>query len=174
MNRLKYFLPMICAALIMSGCIDTDDTFTINPDGSGKVVHIAMIPLDGMQLNFGEDLSDEEKFQNTVKDELEKAKGVDAWKDVTFAKEGESIRFEGTAYFKNLNKLKFHNSGITVGMYNELKFSEAFGLSAGFDFLGAACAGPKLKKINIKIKHKILLRPITTPFVRYSRENFKF
>jgi len=127
MHKLKYLLPLVLTILFLAGCIDTDDTFTINPDGSGKVIHKALIPSDSMQFNLGEELSEEEKFQNAVKDELTKAKGVDAWKDVTFAKEGESIRFEGTAYFKNINKLKFHNSGVTVGMYNDLKFSEDSG-----------------------------------------------
>jgi len=127
MNRMKLFLPVIIVALFLSGCIDNDDTFTINPDGTGKVFHKALILSDKLLLNMGDKLSEEEKFHTMVKEELQKAKGVDAWSDVTFTHEGSLIRFEGTAYFKNINKLKFHNSGISVGMYNNLKFSEDSG-----------------------------------------------
>jgi len=123
-KRWNRFLPVILAALFLSGCIDTDDTFTINADGSGKVEHIALISLDGMSLNFGQELSDEEKLNKVVKDELKESEGVDTWSDVTFAWEGDKVRFSGTAYFKNINKLKFHNSGTTVSMYNTVSLEE--------------------------------------------------
>lgn len=78
MNRIKYFITIVFVALFLTGCIDTDDTFTINPDGSGKVMRKALISLDGMKFSLGDDLSDMEKLQNVVKDELKKAKGIDA------------------------------------------------------------------------------------------------
>lgn len=128
MNKIKFLFPILLTAFILTGCIDTDDTFTINPNGSGKVLHKALIKLDGMSLNFGqEELSDEEKLHNAVKDELQKASGVDTWGQVTFEQEGNAIRLEGTAYFKDLNKLKFHNGGTTISMYNKIKFSEDSG-----------------------------------------------
>jgi len=124
MRKVKYLLSICILLLLISGCIDNDDTYYLNPDGSGKVMHKALIQSANMQWNMGtgDELSDEEKLKNVIRDEIDKAQGVDSWQDVQYSNEGDAIRFEGTAYFKNINKLKFHNGGTKIDLLNTITF----------------------------------------------------
>ena len=70
----------------MSGCIESRDMFTLNPDGSGKVVHVATAP--NLDLGFGGDAqapSDPDMAgRKVVREMLKASKGVDAWRDVGY------------------------------------------------------------------------------------------
>ena len=93
--------------LLTSGCFDTADEFTINPDGSGKVVHECTF----QSLNLGGETQDPDQIlTNAVKEVLGNTQGVDAWRDVTFKTLDDGrLYFRGTAYFKNLSKLDLQN-----------------------------------------------------------------
>jgi len=95
--------------LATGGCFDTTEDFTINPDGSGKVVHECTFqPVD---LNLGNNNQDPGvALTNAVREVLENCKGVEAWRDVTFKTldDGRTY-FKGTAYFKDLSKLDIPN-----------------------------------------------------------------
>jgi hypothetical protein len=97
-----------CILLFLtSGCFDTTEDFTINPDGSGKVIHECLF----QRMSFGaEKETPEEAMRSAVKEVLEKSKGVDAWRDVSYQlRDDGRIFFRGTALFKNLSKLHLHN-----------------------------------------------------------------
>ncbi len=97
----------VCSALLLTGCFDTKQEFTINPDGSGKVIHESTF----QKLTFSDESKDPaDSLKEAVSKVIQDSKGVDAWKDVTFETlEDGRIHFKGTAYFKDLSKLKLDN-----------------------------------------------------------------
>jgi hypothetical protein len=97
----------LCLLLLTSGCFDTKEDFTINPDGSGKVVHECTFQT----INLGDQKPDpDEALRSAVREVLEQSKGVEAWRDVSFKTLDDGrLFFRGTAYFKDLSKLEIHN-----------------------------------------------------------------
>jgi len=95
--------------LLTGGCFDTQEDFTLNPDGSGKVVHTCT--FQALNLNMGNEDTDPGKaLTNAVREVLQQAKGVEAWRDVTFKTLDDGrIYFRGTAYFKKLSALDIEN-----------------------------------------------------------------
>lgn len=97
-----------CLSLI--SCFEVEQEFTLNPDGTGKVV------LDCVVQNFsldGNSEPSEENLKKSVATLIKDSKGVDAWRDITYAWTDDGrIKFKGTAYFSDISKLKFSNIGI--------------------------------------------------------------
>jgi len=95
--------------LLAGGCFDTKEDFTLNPDGSGKVVHECTFQT--VNLNAGNENQDPgAALTNAVRELLRQVKGVDAWRDVTFKTLDDGrLYFRGTAYFKDLSKLDIPN-----------------------------------------------------------------
>ncbi len=105
MERTVCALSMILAVCLMAGCFESNQEYTLNPDGSGKVIHEVLFqPVD---LNMGETPDNPEKeLKKTVQSILTDSSGVDAWKDISFKRtEDGKIFFKGTAYFPDLSKL---------------------------------------------------------------------
>lgn len=97
----------VCALMLLTGCFETKDEFTINPDGSGKVVHESSF----QQVNLG---NQEEATEDSLKEAIGKviteSKGIEAWRDVSFKRLDDGrLFFKGTAYFTNLNTLDIPN-----------------------------------------------------------------
>lgn len=95
---------LLVGSVLLTGCFETKDEFTLNPDGSGKVVHECSF----QKLPFDQDQrSPEEQLRPSVSKLIETSKGVDAWRDVTFKRlEDGRMYFRGTAYFKSLSRLQ--------------------------------------------------------------------
>jgi hypothetical protein len=114
---MKTRIAMASLAVALAGCVETKDEFTLNPDGSGKVKHEAI--FQPINLNRGaEKPSPEEEAKAAARKELEKAEGVEAWRDVSFERGRDGrVLFAGTAYFRNLAKLRFYNNGFKAATY---------------------------------------------------------
>jgi hypothetical protein len=95
------------AVLLLAGCFETKQEFTLNPDGSGKVVHESTF----QEVDFGsQGATPERALKKAVAGILEHAKGVEAWQDVSYQRlEDGRIHFKGTAYFKNLAEFDMPN-----------------------------------------------------------------
>jgi len=109
-NTLKHFKPfaVLCVLLCLSACVQSKYEFTLNPDGSGKVVYHTQTEPDSFNIN-GDD-NDEDDYKEAALDEakkiVNKSKGVETWKDVSFGVNDEGkIFFKGTAYFKDYHAL---------------------------------------------------------------------
>ena len=111
MRRFVLFASMLALLLATIGCIELDEEFTLNPDGSGKVaVHWIGSPLD-----FGAGKGAEARAKSFLKDEVTQCEGVDAWQDVScVVRPDGKYEFKGTAYFRDASQLKLHNSGLSV------------------------------------------------------------
>ena len=95
-------------SVLLTGCFDTKEEFTLNPDGSGKVVHESTFQDF---ISADSDTNDQqESLRRTIKNVLTESEGVEAWRDVTYKRLDENrIFFRATAYFKDLSKLKIYN-----------------------------------------------------------------
>ena len=95
------------ALALLAGCFETKQEFTLNPDGSGKVVHESTF----QNVTFSsKNETPEQQLKQAIGDVIKRTKGVDAWRDVSFKLLDDGrIQFKGTAYFKNLTALEFPN-----------------------------------------------------------------
>ena len=119
MKKLLYILLAICSVLV-TGCLETKDDFTVNPDGSGKVVHeLTVQPMNlgamggGGGLNMGgaeppggQTPDPQAELKKSAKGILDQSEGVDTWKDVSYSTTPDGrTYFKGTAYFSDINDL---------------------------------------------------------------------
>jgi hypothetical protein len=99
MSKLRVLMVLAVALVCLPGCFEVDQEYTLNPDGSGKVVHKVKQPdLMGQGAS---------RLKEILKEQLTSAEGVDAWSDVSveLTDDGSTL-FTGTAYFSDLNSLK--------------------------------------------------------------------
>lgn len=109
-SGLKAFtLPGALTALVLlSGCFETKQEFTLNPDGSGKVVHESTFQT--MDISGGGQRDAERQMKAAVAEVIGQSKGVEAWRDVSYEiLDDGRIAFRGTAYFRNLSELDIPN-----------------------------------------------------------------
>jgi hypothetical protein len=115
MTAKAIFRSISCAlvpgiALLLSSCYETKQDFTLNPDGSGKVLHECSF----QEVNISnENDTSEEALQAAIGRIVKDSKGVEAWSDVSFKRlEDGRLWFRGTAYFKKLDELEIHNQSM--------------------------------------------------------------
>lgn len=104
------WLVLAAAAVSLLGCYERKQTCVLNPDGSGKMTltTLVTVPPQGVDkdkptaLTFG---------RQWAADLINNTQGVDAWADLEItaaaAPDTGKARIMATAYFPNLNKLKF-------------------------------------------------------------------
>jgi hypothetical protein len=109
-NSLSRFLTgaaCLGALTLLTGCFETKDEFTLNPDGSGKVIHECSFQKVSLG---GDDEMTEDALKEAIGKVLTEAKGVEAWRDVSYKRLDDGrLYFKGTAYFTNLNTLDIPN-----------------------------------------------------------------
>jgi len=102
---------LLAVALAQAGCIEQEEHWTLNPDGSGKVALEHRTLLTIVRSEPGPTVL--ERARRKVRDILAKAEGVDVWSNVEFEVDEEAwITFRGTAYFRDLNRLRLHLGGL--------------------------------------------------------------
>lgn len=98
MKKTGVLVVFAVVSLCLTGCFEVDQDYTLNPDGSGKVLHRVKQPDILGQGEAG--------LKQVLEKQLSEAKGVDAWSDVSVEiSEDGSFLFTGTAYFSDLNEL---------------------------------------------------------------------
>ena len=124
----------------LSSCVQTTQEFFINPDGSGKAEISASSQAD-LGLNTSSDtvLTSQEKYElqkkavEEMNKQIEKSKGISAWKDVEYnmAKDG-TFKFSATIYFPDftevqldeipvLNPVSFGQNGVSYSLNSRKK-----------------------------------------------------
>lgn len=135
-KRLLSCLATLLVLCSLTGCIDLKEDYTLNPDGSGKVhvKAIMAVQMDFMSMDVLDgqpkmDRSDPQAAtRQAVAMELAKAKGVDAWKDVSYKLMDDGrVAFEGTAYFPDISDLKLHLQGFSQGDTHKIKIDATGG-----------------------------------------------
>ena len=78
----------------MAGKFETEEEYTLNPDGTGKVRITAS--YQGGDPGGG--------LKGPMAKTLEESGGIDAWSDFSFEQTGEGlVQFTGTAYFRDIS-----------------------------------------------------------------------
>ncbi|MGC9943027.1 MAG: hypothetical protein ABSE48_14445 [Verrucomicrobiota bacterium] len=112
-SPVKHVAPfiLVCLALIfLTGCFDTKEDFTLNPDGSGKVVIESICSPLQLPMNGNDKQTPEQKTQAALRSILDNVKGVTAWKNVSYEQQQDGrYQFKGIAFFKDINKVVFQN-----------------------------------------------------------------
>ena len=105
----RFSLAFSLAALGMVGCVEGEQTYTLNPDGGGKVrIDVVMTPPGFFDLGPpGQEPDTLDGMRQKALRTVLQSKGVAAWKDVAagFATDGR-FKFAGTAYFDKLDDLE--------------------------------------------------------------------
>ena len=105
----KFFIFVF--SVFLTGCYQVKKTYFINPDGKGKVIIDAVLPV--VSLNLNQNNNEKPDFEGRVKEIIEKSKGVDGWKDIKWEETEEGkLHFTGVAYFSDINSLKIGKIGI--------------------------------------------------------------
>lgn len=112
MNWIVRLCTFFCLLLLLAGCYEETQRITLNPDGSGKS-RVEIVRAVSLPMKMGEeqesDFEPQEVLVNTSKAIIEKAKGVDAWQDVSFKyRDDGRMVFRGTAYFTDLSLYKIN------------------------------------------------------------------
>jgi hypothetical protein len=106
--RVLSFIGCALALALLVGCFETKQEFTLNPDGSGEVVHECTFQPASVVLTRKVDA--EAQMKAAVSELLSRAKGVEAWSDVSYQLlEDGRVHFKGTAYFRSLSDLDIPN-----------------------------------------------------------------
>jgi hypothetical protein len=114
----NFTTKLICIALVFNmmvfaGCIEEKREFTINPDGSGKVVYDVIFTLVNINLD-GEESDTQEDIKLAVNGILQDSKGVDTWKDISYEMtDNGEIHFTGTALFPDIELLDISAGGFS-------------------------------------------------------------
>lgn len=116
MNRLRFALCLL-GCLVLSGCLDVDNEWTLNPDGSGKVRHrVVHNPSSFLGSAFGGSKTP----RAFARELLEKSEGIEAWSDLSYSKNGEGhLLFEGVAYFKDASAVRLQHEVVKTRFRQE-------------------------------------------------------
>lgn len=105
MGRKIKSLAALFLIFAFAGCIQTKEEYTLNPDGSGKVVYEVTMPMTN-PFSKSKDSNPADQAKNQVDKMLKESAGVSAWRDVSYELTAEGkMHFKGTAYFKNISKV---------------------------------------------------------------------
>jgi hypothetical protein len=139
MRALATVLITFGAMVLATGCFEGKGEFTFNPDGTGKIVGDvtfrpvapwtgpkkippkagATTPTTPPAVPAKPAKTPEEEMKDVVGQIVKKSAGIEAWKDVSFERLSDGrIHFQGTAYFKDLSKVRIYpddTSGISFG-----------------------------------------------------------
>ena len=117
------WVPLVLGLAFFAGCVEEKSEYTLNPDGSGKVVYdVIFVPT---QLNLSDnETSPQYRIRLEIEKILQMSEGVDVWSDISYDLTDEGrIHFVGTAYFRDINKVNIRAGGFNKDM--KLRFSRS-------------------------------------------------
>lgn len=113
-NKLGWAL-LVFAAVALAGCFEEENEYTINPNGSGKVVYSVTYTPTNLNPNRQKAVTENEIIPE-IRSILEKSEGVDVWSNISFESSDDGVHFAGTAYFPDINKLNIRAGGFSKDM----------------------------------------------------------
>jgi hypothetical protein len=148
------FLPFTLAALAaaLTGCINQEQTYHLNPDGSGKLV-LAMTVDTSMMGALGGGNAPKDMGKEVVMQLLRGTQGIDAWADMTYetATDGKT-KVAGTAFFKDINKLQMsageQAGGASAGTLTSAVEGDVWTVAVGLAGGSATPPAPSASKIS--------------------------
>jgi len=144
----------ILIALAVVGCYELEEEYVVNPDLSGKVDFKMTMPMSNPMMPQP-NADPKELAKKAVKKMLDESKGVETWKDVEYKidKDGNAV-IKGTAYFKEIEKLKFQYGDLSSESSVSVKKQEDGSIVIEFkpedDKSGAEGEAPKMTDEEVK------------------------
>jgi len=122
-NSYRIVLPLcLMGFVILSGCIQSKETYTLNPDGSGKVVYELTAPL-APDLMGTKQSDPEVQARNSVDKLLKESSGIDTWADISWSLTDDAkLYFKGTAYFPDYNQVQLSQGEMKSSIKENLRF----------------------------------------------------
>ena len=109
-------IVLLGGVFIVAGCIEEKSEYTINPDGSGKVVHEYILQPVSFNLT-GQATEPESQLMENVRQTLKDSVGVDLWSDISYELTPEgNTKFKGTAYFKDVKKVNIKSGSVSTDL----------------------------------------------------------
>ncbi len=179
MKRYALTTLALLPLLLLTGCFETDEEFTLNPDGSGKVAVTSLCAPFEMETS-GEKKTPEQKLQDSVKNIFDNTKGVTAWRDVSYERQDDGrLKFKGTAYFADLNKLNLNALAIMEftlvktngGLVLSTQMKKDDGKPKPVEKLSEAELTAKIKEARASFQSS---KPMLTGFLSGMRQNAVF
>ncbi len=101
----------VLAAFTAAGCLESEQTYVVNPDGSGKVTVVTY----QKPFNLGEESKPaKDGARKLVAEVIEGSTGIEVWKDVSCKVLADGrMEFKGTAYFSSLENVDLKSVGLT-------------------------------------------------------------
>ena len=104
---MKKLILLLLGAFLLSGCFQYKRELILNPDGSGKMILETEI-MKG--LSFGAEQDEKETMKTAVANLIKSSEGIEAWTGISYKMtEADMIAFKGTAYFRDVTKIKLYN-----------------------------------------------------------------
>ncbi|MDH5380847.1 MAG: PQQ-binding-like beta-propeller repeat protein [Cyclobacteriaceae bacterium] len=101
-----YTFPVLVALLLLTGCFHIKQIFTINPDGSGKVLMEAVFNIS----EGADNQSAIEKARKSIRDVFEESQGIETWSGLEYSLDEDGlVTMIVTGYFSDINLVKIHN-----------------------------------------------------------------
>ncbi len=92
------------AAILLSGCFEREESFTLNPNGSGKVHVMQKGRVADLIMTDIKDTGQLER--QLVRFFAENSKGIDVWSELQVEVDDDgNYQMEGTAYFRSLGQV---------------------------------------------------------------------
>ena len=189
MHRILCVLAVLAAGVLLAGCIEAKQDYTLNPDGSGKVVLDLLMQEMPISLGQAEKPDPDLLARQTVRRMLNHSDGVSAWADVAYLRtEDGRTRFKGTAYFKDLSKVRFPAVGFSgLSFAKDDKGGRVLEITGGREegrqpAAPAAPAAPPPKLTDEEVAQRIQMqrdrfqqmRPMMEIFLAKARLDFSF
>lgn len=107
-------IPALLFAAAATGCVETYEEYSLNPDGSGKVTRRTVINTTGLEAMGAGSTDAEAQGRQALRDMMKEATGVEAWKDMSFqALPDGRMETKVTAYFADVNALSMGSGGMS-------------------------------------------------------------
>lgn len=129
--------PLAVAVLTatLTGCLTQEQTYHLNPDGSGKL-ELAMTVDTSMMGALGGGGGGQDMGKEVALQLLRGTQGIDTWADLTHetAADGKT-KVNGTAFFKDINKLQMsageQAGGASAGALSSTRNGDSWTVSVG-------------------------------------------
>jgi hypothetical protein len=113
---LFHYFSVPALAVLTSSCVDQDQKFVINPDGSGKFISTMILSVNPQQLGALTNSAGQEPGKQVLTQLIRGSEGVEAWADVKHEQTADGkTKITATAYFPDINKFSMSASGRSTG-----------------------------------------------------------
>jgi hypothetical protein len=112
MKHLPFLRLLPVAALSLGACVDQDQKFVLNSDGSGKMITNMVLHVNPQQLAGAVEPGGRDMSRQVILQLIRGTEGVEVWSDVAQEQTPDGkTKIRATAYFPDVNKFTMSAGG---------------------------------------------------------------